>query len=470
MDKQDTLSDGVSSGEYKERVDATLININNVLKKVAVGDFSERLHIPEEENELSELTMGVQLLIDDVIDLSAKTSLKKEDGKVLQERDLSNKSMGGLKERQEHIEMIIENLTNGLIEYDSEFRIERINTAAEKILSVKKEEVVGLKVLPEHKDQEDKKNLAIISYPVLAQEGRRLSKKMFGENASIHELVIDFPIKKELEVITVPLTNKKTGERGGFIKVVRDITTEREISRSKSDFINIASHQLRTPLSAIKWVLRMILDGDVGSLDPSQRKLLDKAYDTNEKMIFLVNDLLNVSRIEDDRFGYVFKEGDIVSAITDVIRELRILAEKGSVDLIFEKPNDISPFVFDYSKIQLAFHNLVGNAIKYTKEGGTVRILLLKENDFVVIKIQDTGVGIPEKQIDQMFTKFFRAENVIRLQVGGSGLGLFIVKNIVARHGGSIAVKSVENEGTTFTLKVPLNHVETSKDKNMDAP
>ncbi len=466
MDNQNISSNSTFSGEHKNKTNATLININNVLKKVAVGDFSERLHIPEKENELSELAVGVQLLIDDIISLSADKSIKRKEGSISQEQIVDNKDTKDIKEVQENIEMIIEHLTNGVIEYDSDFRIERINPAAEKILSVKKEEVIGLKILPEHKDQEGKRNLVIVSYPVLAQEGKRLKEKVLEKNASIHELVVDYPVKKEIEVITIPLTDKNTGERDGFIKVLRDITAEREISRSKSDFINIASHQLRTPLSAIKWVLRMILDGDVGLIESPQRKLLDKAYDTNEKMIVLVNDLLNVSRIEDDRFGYLFKEEDIVLAITDVVKELRLLAEKGSLDLIFEKPNNIPPFVFDYSKIQLAFHNLIGNAIKYTKEGGTVRVLLSKEDDFVVVKIQDTGVGIPEKQINEMFTKFFRAENVIRLQVGGSGLGLFIVKNIVARHGGSIAVKSVENKGTTFTLKIPLKHVETPENEN----
>jgi signal transduction histidine kinase len=323
---------------------------------------------------------------------------------------------------------------------------------------------MGLKVLPEHKSQEDKKNLAVVSYPVLAQEGKRVNAKAFGENASIHELFIDYPVRKELEVVTVPLVNITTGDREGFIKVVRDITKEREISRSKSDFINIAAHQLRTPLSGVKWVLRMILDGDAGALDPSQRKLLDKGYETNEKMILLVNDLLNVARIEDDRFGYVFKKGNIVTAVSDVVEELRLLAEKGGIDLIFEKPNDVPQSVFDFSKIQLAFHNLIGNAIKYTKEGGTVRVLLRKEGDEVVGVVQDTGVGIPKGQIDKMFTKFFRAENVVRLQVGGSGLGLFIVKDIVARHGGSITVESIENEGTTFTLKIPLQQAETPEE------
>jgi signal transduction histidine kinase len=185
-------------------------------------------------------------------------------------------------------------------------------------------------------------------------------------------------------------------------------------------------------------------------------------------MVRMVDDLLNVARIEDNRFGYMFKEGDMSSAVSDVVDELRIMAEKGDIDLLFEKPSNLETFVFDYAKIQLACHNLIGNAIKYTQSGGTVHVSLVQEGEEVVIAVRDTGVGIPKEQIDKMFTKFFRAENAVRLQVGGSGLGLFIVKNIVGRHGGSITVQSVEGKGSTFTMRIPITHEpppDTDEDK-----
>ncbi|MCK5096167.1 MAG: PAS domain-containing protein [Candidatus Pacebacteria bacterium] len=457
------LSNEQELKSYRSHTKEVLSTLVPVLRKTALGDFSSKIDVPEdEEDEFAELLVGVQLMIDDLVELSAKKEeLQQEEVQTIKqtETQLTKKVENTTQELQQakkHIETIVENLTQGLIEYDGSFQVRRINSAAEEMLDVKREDVLGIKVLPEDKDHERKKNLAIVSYPVLATEGRRVTKKTFGENASVHELVITHPVKKELEVVTIPFTHIDTGERDGFIKVIRDITKEREISRSKSDFINIAAHQLRTPLSAVKWVMSMILDGDYGSLSPSQRKLIDKGYKTNEKMITLVNDLLNVARIEDDRFGYVFKEGDIVAAITDVVDEFRLLAEKGNIDLIFEKPNNVPVFVFDFSKIQLALHNLIGNAIKYTHEGGTVRVSLEKKDEMIVIQIQDTGIGIPKDQIKMMFTKFFRAGNVIRLQVGGSGLGLFIVKDIVARHGGSITVESIEDEGTMFILKIPI--------------
>ena len=449
---------------YKEDTEKTLEELAPVLQKIATGDFSTQIKIPEEESEFTELLVGVQLIINDLAELSdRKDKIQKEEVRTLKKaesglvEEVEDKTQELIKEKA-HMETIIENLSSGLIEYDSSFSVKRINAAAEKILGIKREDVMDSKVIPENKEHEGKESLTVVSYPVLAKKGKRLSKEAFGEDVSVHELTVDFPSTRELEVVTIPLTNSKTGEREGFVKIIRDITKEKEISRSKSDFINIAAHQLRTPLSAVKWVLRMILDGDVGSLGSSQRKLLDKGYETNEKMIRLVNDLLNVARIEDDRFGYVFKEGNIVEVITDAVDELRLMAEKGDIDLIFEKPDNIPLFVFDFSKIQLAFHNLINNAIKYTRAGGTVKVSLERNGNEVVAKVQDTGIGIPESQIKQMFKKFFRAENVMRLQVGGSGLGLFIVKDIIARHGGTITVKSIENKGTTFTLRTPIRY------------
>lgn len=452
---------------YRERTKETLRKILPVLRNIATGDFSDRIEIPdqdEENEEFVELLAGIQLMIDDIVELSARKEAEQQ-GKIQSIKESENQFAQKAEEvsqelqhAKQHIETIIENLTSGLIEYDGEFFVRRVNHSAEEMLGIKRQEILGAKVSPEQKDLPEKESLVVVSYPVLAKEGKRIHRKMFGENVSVHEVTINYPERRQLEVVTIPLIRAGTSEYEGFIKVIRDITKEKEISQSKSDFINIAAHQLRTPLSAIKWVLRMILDGDVGSLAPSQRKLLDKGYETNEKMITMVNDLLNVARIEDDRFGYVFKEGSVVNAVVDVVDELRIMAEKGGLDLIFDKPNDIEPFVFDFAKIQLAFHNLIGNAIKYTSAGGTVHVSLRKEGENVIATVQDTGVGIPKEQIGKMFTKFFRAENAVRLQVGGSGLGLFIVKDIMTRHGGTITVESMEGKGTTFTMSIPIRH------------
>ncbi|MBU0723058.1 PAS domain-containing sensor histidine kinase [Patescibacteria group bacterium] len=360
-----------------------------------------------------------------------------------------------------HIETIIDNFPVGFIEYDNFFCVKRINIAAENILGIKRAEILGLNIKTEDINKKEKTSLAMVSYPFLAKKGKTIKSKENSlgnklNNKIVHEMILDFPIKREIEVTTISLVATKDNTIEGFIKIIRDITKERVLSRSKSDFINIAAHQFRTPLSAIKWILNMVLGGDKGIISSPQKKLLTKAYHTNEKMILLVDNLLNVTRIEDNRFGYAFKESSIIEAITDVVSELRLMAETGKVTLTFEKLDNIKPFIFDFSRIQLAIHNLINNAIKYTREGGTVKISLTQEDNDVVVEIQDSGIGIPADQIKQTFTKFFRAVNVSRLQISGSGLGLFIVKDIITRHGGIIGVKSIENKGTTVTVRLPM--------------
>jgi len=394
--------------------------------------------------------------------VEASVSCAEVDGKklgLLLFRDIT-KNKGHAQElisMNTHIETIIDNLPVGFIEYDGFFCVKRINIAAENILGIKREEILGFNVKPEDIKKEGRNSLVMVSYPFLAKGGKIIRDKANPvNNKTVNEMILGFPIKREVEVTTISLTTTEDTPDEGFIKIIRDITKEKELSQSKSDFINIAAHQLRTPLSAIKWVLNMVLDGDMGIVVPPQKKLLNKAYNTNEKMILLVNNLLSVARIEDNRFGYVFKISRITDAVTDAVAELRLMAEKGKVTLIFEKTNIIRPFVFDFSRIQLAVHNLINNAIKYTRAGGTVKIFLTQENNDVIVEVQDSGVGIPANQMKQMFTKFFRAANVMRLQVSGSGLGLFIVKDIITRHGGTIEVKSIENKGTIFTIRLPM--------------
>lgn len=234
---------------------------------------------------------------------------------------------------------------------------------------------------------------------------------------------------------------------------------EREvtIARMKSEFISIAAHQLRTPLSAIKWTLKMMVDGDMGDITDEQAKFLEQGYDTNEQMIRLVNDLLDVSRIEEGRFGYRFSQASLEDVIEEAIKGFSIKAQKKKIILTFERPKERLPEVkIDRDKLKLAIENLIDNALNYTFHGGRVVVSLQKENLFIKVFVQDNGVGIPEYQISRLFTKFFRGDNVIRMQTEGSGLGLFITRNIIRRHGGEVWVKSKEGEGTTFYFTVPI--------------
>ena len=257
--------------------------------------------------------------------------------------------------------------------------------------------------------------------------------------------------------------NDEIGELGrGFNKMVQDLkeSFERQklVSQMKSEFISLAAHQLRTPLSAVKWTIRMLLDGDMGALETKQKEFLEKGYATNEKMIRLINDLLDVARIEEGRFGYSFDLADISELIEKTIEEQSLVAQKRNIRVVFRKP--VKPFPkikIDASKVMLAIENLLENSINYTFPGGLIEVGFGPGKDnFIEVVIKDTGVGIPKEQFPRLFGKFFRGENVMRMQTEGSGLGLFIVKNIVKRHGGEIWIESEEGIGTTVHFTLPL--------------
>ncbi len=231
----------------------------------------------------------------------------------------------------------------------------------------------------------------------------------------------------------------------------------RELDKLKSDFISVAAHQLRTPLSGVKWVLKLLLDGDLGAINDDQKGMLKRGYETNEKMIQLVNDLLNVSRIENGKFGYKFEKNDFMKLLNTLIENTVLLSKERNIEVRLENHAGTVPdFMFDPEKLLIALQNIVDNAMKYTLPGGKVTIVVERQGDYIEVKVSDTGVGIPKDDVAKLFSKFFRAANVIHLQTDGSGLGLFIVKSIIMRHGGQIWVDSVEGKGTTFTVVVPV--------------
>ena len=231
------------------------------------------------------------------------------------------------------------------------------------------------------------------------------------------------------------------------------------VSRMKSEFLSIAAHQLRTPLSAFKWLLRLVLDGDLGKLKKSQEELLQKGYDSNERMIELVNDLLDVVRIEEGRFNYTFTRTSLVRLLEKTIRDMKILADQKGIVLTFhtQPPAAIPMVALDTEKFPLAFTNILDNAIQYTLPKGKVDVDITFQKD-ILVTVRDTGVGIPKRQLPRVFTKFFRGDNAVRIQTSGSGLGLFIAKNIIEKHGGKIWIESIEGKGTTVYFTIPASH------------
>ncbi|HTK60605.1 MAG TPA: ATP-binding protein [Candidatus Baltobacteraceae bacterium] len=241
----------------------------------------------------------------------------------------------------------------------------------------------------------------------------------------------------------------------GIVVAFRDVTVEREIDRQKSDFISIASHQLRTPLSALRWFLDLLLAGDAGPLKPTQREYLGDMSTSVARMIKLVGDLLNISRIESGRTKPVPERIETHAFVDSLVREFMPLVRQQEVAFTSSVAKDADVFYADPSLARQAVANIISNAVKYTPAGGSVSIEAKAEGPETVFKVKDTGLGIPKNQQYRIFDKFFRGENVVAQETVGSGLGLYVVKTIVDLSGGRIWFDSTEKKGTTFYLTFP---------------
>ena len=359
-----------------------------------------------------------------------------------------------LDRQRNHTAAIIRYLTDGILQYDHGTKIMLMNPMAEQLLGVSRREVVERVIEPRDLRNPKLKVLAQVLYPSLAAQVRRVTNDP-NEYPKIHEIRITDPVERDFQVATVPILDER-GIATGFLKVIHDISRERLIARAKSEFISIAAHQLRTPLSGIKWTMKLLLDQDLGPITEKQKTFLTKGYETNERMIALIRDLLDVARLEEGRFGFEFKEEDMTKLLLSVIHEYDPRAEQKGISIECVLPKEPIPLVtVDASKLALAITNLVDNAIKYTAKGKVTVIAAVKK-PFLEIRVKDMGIGIPKDQKLQLFSKFFRARNALKIQTDGSGLGLFIVRNIIRRHGGEIWFESVEGKGTTFVFTIPM--------------
>ncbi len=257
----------------------------------------------------------------------------------------------------------------------------------------------------------------------------------------------------------------------GWIITVHDLTKEQAAESIKREFVSIAAHQLRTPLTAIKWSTDMFLTGYAGIPTAEQKSLIEKAHQSTDRMIMLVNDLLNTARIEDGRLVGPRRPTDAVKLMQSTIDALKDTVEKKKHVITFTPPKEPLPLlVLDDESMGLAFQNLLENAVRYTKEGGRIDVLMERRSDELAIVVADNGVGIPADQQERIFTKFFRGRNAVNMETEGSGLGMFISKNIIMTHGGKISFVSKENAGTTTTILLPLRSNSSAEPDIMNAP
>ena len=266
-------------------------------------------------------------------------------------------------------------------------------------------------------------------------------------------------VNRELEVKNRELYSKELGLTLANKKL-------QTLEEAKSKFISVATHQLRTPLAAIKWTLDMTAKGQLGPVNDDQKKFLLQGLTSTNRVISIVNDLLKVDSIDADQADYNFAPTDLVKLISNLIFEFNSQAALKKINFVFLKPQTAVPLVeIDADKIRMVVENLIDNAVKYTPENGQVTVKISDEQlnraeGSLVVSVTDSGIGIPASETDKIFHKFFRASNAIKAEPDGSGLGLFIARDIIEKHGGAIWFENQSGsgpQGTVFSFTLPLH-------------
>lgn len=354
-----------------------------------------------------------------------------------------------LRDAKVETEAIFNSMGEGLVVVDKDTRVIRFNTQAQRLLGWRQEEIVGqpLKEFTQAADASGQR--AALS---ALDEALATGATVFKSNYTYtHREGHRFPVAVTAAALAV------NQEVVGAVLLFRDITREKAIDQAKTEFVSLASHQLRTPLTAMNWYVELLLRG--GNLSSSQQSDLEKIRTRGQRLVRLVNDLLNVSRLEAGHLAIHPTPTDLAALVHGLVDDLMLLAAQRGCQVIFHKTDeDFSRVEIDRGLLRQALHNLVANAIKYSRSGPDSRVwvqLERKDNGAYLISVQDNGIGIPRDRQGRVFEKFFRADNAVHQDPEGAGLGLYVAKRVMAAAGGKLWFESVEGRGTTFFAEIP---------------
>jgi len=354
------------------------------------------------------------------------------------------------------INAMIRSIEDPAISYSNDFEIILVNPAMEKFTGLSRKELIGKIIKPELSNDSRYGFCTKLFFPSLAPIVLERSADIYPQKIKVK---FDEPKELTLEIVTTKVIDER-GNVFGFLKVIHDLTKEEVLQKIQKDFITVAAHQLRTPLSGLSWVFELLAKKEIGPLTLEQEQVIDQGKKAVAESLKTVEDLLNAAQIEEGKFGFQFIVADLSKIIEDVFTRFEPSAQKYNIKLIFYRPNfKLEPFVMDPMRVKLVLEILIDNAIKYNVKNGEVKVKIasIANKPFVGISVEDTGMGIGPEDISKLFTKFFRAEKIIKEQTSGIGLGLYLAKNIIERHGGKIWVQSVAGRGSTFTFTLPLD-------------
>lgn len=358
------------------------------------------------------------------------------------------RSINRLEHREAEDAAILGSIGDGVFALDKQGKVILFNRAAETLTGLDRKEVMGTDYRQTFHFVNEKDHQPALEFIRSALSGK-------PQSMPPHTL-----LKRKDDSIPVadsasPIINKQ-GATTGAVVVFRDITAERQIERTKNEFISLAAHQLKTPPTAMKWNLELLLDGTTGSLNAGQKDILKTLDTTNEGMIEVVNSLLNVSRVELGTFIVEPQPVDFMTLTKAVLQEQQKSITTKDLRVTQTYPPELPRIPADPGLAKIMIENVVSNAVKYTPNKGAIEINLVNMGTFLHIEVADTGFGIPKHQQAKIFTKMFRADNVKKID--GTGFGLYLLKIIVEDVAkGKIWFESTEGKGTTFYIEIPLS-------------
>ncbi|MFT5180045.1 MAG: two-component system phosphate regulon sensor histidine kinase PhoR [Candidatus Paceibacteria bacterium] len=394
------------------------------------GDYDKEHSLIDRSLEISseELT--------GLLDTLSKTN--KEIEKKVEERTAE------LAQEKSKLNQIAENMTVGAILIDRIGNVLFVNNEAKKIIGLGEGDIkTALDSL--YKKFDD---------PLVEQATK---KCISGEESDLSEIECGGAIYK----LAFKSVYNEDGSTFGHLIWIRDITEEKLLDRSKSELVAVASHQLRTPLTVTKGNTEMLLDKSFGDLNEEQEIVLNHMAEANDRLITLVNEMLDITKIEKNKLHMSVVKIDVLEIVESVIESLENHAKKHGTDICFTKTDGEVPLIMgDEMRVRQIFQNLTENAIQYNRKTGngecSIKIDLVVNESNVEVSVKDSGIGIPVPEQGKIFERFYRATNSVKFASSGTGLGLYIAKSIIDKLGGSIRFESEENKGTTFFVTFPI--------------
>lgn len=353
---------------------------------------------------------------------------------------------------------ILQSIAEGLVVIDMDGKIAEVNKKFEEMLGWSEQEVVG-QIFTDIVKKVDSSGIEV---PI---EARTKDIESDSIEAILDDSQEHYYVRKDGSKFPVSITSAPVMNGGiqiGVVQTFRDISEHMEVDKAKSDFVSLASHQMRTPLTVIKWYSEMLLDEDRGNLTIPQRSYLSKIFDALDRINGLINTFLNITKLQMNKYVIENKLIDVNGIIDDVRKSLRDDIKTQNILIDITIPPSLEKINLDPKVLETVLFNLLSNAVKYSPKDSQIKLKffqILGENNTqkLAIEVEDKGVGIPKEQQHKLFDKLFRGDNVKKIDTEGTGLSLYILKLILGKIDGEINFESVESKGSIFRVFIPLS-------------